>query len=277
MAGRRPLTLSEQRLLLRALRTSSPRDRALVTTQWLSGARLSEILSLTVGDVCRPNGELVHKIAFRPSCLKGGYGSTRWVPMSPELVRALSSYLGWLGKRWELTQKLPLFLSRQDFPDQEARAITREAARLVIRGVFSRAGIHDDGRLGSHSLRKAWAYSIYRAASNDVLVVKAALGHSNLTSTQAYLSASDSAVEAAMRKVDFTRPTRWERLATAQRPESRKDLCSPVPTEVAGLPVPLEGQPLITVSANSGENQGAAVGQGTNDPGTTTAALPPAA
>lgn len=277
MAGRRPLTSSEQRLLLRALRTSSPRDWALITTQWLCGARLSEVLSLTVGDVCRPNGELVPKIAFRPSCLKGRYGSTRWVPMSPELGRALESYLGWLRRRWELAPKLPLFLSRQDFRDQEARAITREAARLVIRRVFCRAGVFDDGRLGSHSRRKAWAHSVYLASSRDVLVVKAALGHANLSSTQAYLSASDSAVEAAMRKVDFTRPSRRERMATARRPESRKDLFSPVSTGGAGQPVPQAAQPLVTTSANSWENQGTAVGQGVSDPVTTTAALPPAA
>ena len=219
-----------------------PRDRALVTAQWMCGSRISEILALTIADVCRPDDTLVGKIGFRPSYLKGGYGTTRWVPMSPELARALGSYLSWLRLRMVLTPKLPLFVSRQDFPDGEARAITRETARQVVRAAFAKAGIEDDGRLGTHSLRKTWAKSVWDHSGKDILVVKAALNHSDISITQKYLSVDDSAVEAAMRKVDFTRPTRLERVQRTTVPEPEKDLSGGEGEEVpmAGL----EGKPV---------------------------------
>lgn len=51
MAGRRPLTYVEERFLIRVARRLSSRSRALVTTQWFTGFRVSEVLSLTVSSV----------------------------------------------------------------------------------------------------------------------------------------------------------------------------------------------------------------------------------
>lgn len=98
MAGRRSLTQEEERRLLRAVRAMEPRDRALGTAQWMMGFRISEVLSWTVGTVMR-NGTLVSKIGLPPRKMKGGYGKTRWVPLLPELHRALESYVGWLQRR----------------------------------------------------------------------------------------------------------------------------------------------------------------------------------
>ena len=92
MAGRRPLNKIEERQFLKVTRKLPKRDRALCTAQWLTGFRISEVLSLTIGSVLR-NGELVQKIGIAPRNMKGGYGRTRWVPVLPELQRALESYL----------------------------------------------------------------------------------------------------------------------------------------------------------------------------------------
>jgi hypothetical protein len=53
MAGRRALTKDEEQKLLALLPELSPRDRGLVTTQWMTGFRISEVLSLTYGSVLR--------------------------------------------------------------------------------------------------------------------------------------------------------------------------------------------------------------------------------
>lgn len=53
MAGRRLLTPAEERQLLRVTRELAPRDRAIITAQRMTGFRISEILSLTVGSVLR--------------------------------------------------------------------------------------------------------------------------------------------------------------------------------------------------------------------------------
>jgi site-specific recombinase XerD len=61
MAGRLTLTPLEERMLLSVIRELPPRDRCLMTAQWPTGVRISEILSLSVGSV-RRTGEIVNKI-----------------------------------------------------------------------------------------------------------------------------------------------------------------------------------------------------------------------
>ncbi len=84
------------------------------------------------------------------------------VPVLPELRRALESWIGHMRRRWVLTPDLPLFLSREDNPDATARALSRHTARRTVHHAFARAGIGNDGRLGTHTLRKTWARNVYR-------------------------------------------------------------------------------------------------------------------
>jgi len=207
MAGRRPLSRDEERKLLRIVRDLPHRDRTLITTQWMTGFRISEVLSLTVGSVLR-NGDIVSKIGVAPRNMKGGYGRTRWVPVLPELRRALESYIGWLRMRYELKSDLPLFLSRQDNADGTARALTRETARVILLRAFARAGIEDDGRLGTHTLRKTWARNVYENSGHDIILLRAAMNHSDVSVTQRYLEVDERELEMAIRGCDFTRTRR---------------------------------------------------------------------
>lgn len=93
MAGPSALSPLEERMLLSIVRELPPRDRCLITAQWFTGFRISEILSLTVGSVLW-SGKIVSKIGVAPRNMKGGYGRTRWILVLPELNRALFSYLG---------------------------------------------------------------------------------------------------------------------------------------------------------------------------------------
>jgi len=207
MAGRRSLTQDEERRLLRAVRAMEPRDRALVTAQWMTGFRISEVLSWTVGTVMR-NGVFVSKIGLPPRSMKGGYGKTRWVPLLPELHRSLESYIGWLERRLIISPDLPLFLSRECDAEGNARALSRDMARHIIKDAFARAMIEDDGRLGTHTLRKTWARKVYEASGHDILVVSAGLNHSSIAITQKYLEPDEEEVMAAMMSCDFTRGPR---------------------------------------------------------------------
>lgn len=207
MPGRRPLTSAEERQLLRVVRSLRARDRALITTQWMTGFRISEVLSLRVKDILR-NGEIVDKIGIAPRNLKGGYGRTRWVPVLPELNRALARHLGSLRQRYELSGDLPLFLSRQNNPNGSARPLSRESARTILHEAFRQAGVADDGRLGTHTLRKTWAQSVYEAAGHDIVLLRSALNHSDVSVTQAYLEVNAGRLDEAMRRCDFTRGPR---------------------------------------------------------------------
>ena len=207
MAGRRPLTAIEERQLLKVTRRLCPRDRALVTSQWLTGFRISEILSLKLGDIVR-GGVLVEKIGIAPRNMKGGYGKTRWVPVLPELQRALDSYFGWLRRRIILHPNLPVFDSRVSQQDGSPKAIGRERARLIIKRAFAAAGIMDDGRLGTHSLRKTWVKHVYKNSGNCLMTLRAALNHSSVEVSQAYLAVEEDDVLKAIRGCDFTRKPR---------------------------------------------------------------------
>lgn len=207
MAGRRPLTPDEERRFLHVVRGLEPRDRLLATMQWQTGFRISETLSLTVGSVMR-DGTILDVIGVAPRYLKGKRGTTRRVPLLPESRRALEAYLAHLGRSLIPTPDLPLFLSRKGSPDGTARPLCRESARRILMTVFEAAGISDDGRLGTHTLRKTWASNVYAAGDHDIMLLRAALGHKNVSTTQRYLEVDADAVLAAIRAVDFTRRPR---------------------------------------------------------------------
>ena len=194
------------------VRSLDARDHALVVTQWFTGFRVSEVLSLKVGSVFRA-GKVVGKIGVAPRNMKGRYGRTRWIPVLPELTRALERQLSWLRQRFELTPELPLFMSREGDGEGHCRALHRESARRIIHGAFSAAGIVNDGRLGTHTLRKTWARRVYENCGHDMMILKAALNHSSVSVTQAYLEPSEDQVLAAMMKCDLTRTSRGVRPA----------------------------------------------------------------
>lgn len=61
-----------------------------------------------------------------------------------------------------LTPDLPLFLSRENNADGTARPLSRHTARRVNHAAFARAGIANDGRLGTHTFQKTWVRNVYR-------------------------------------------------------------------------------------------------------------------
>lgn len=69
-------------------------------------------------------------------------------------------------------------------------------------------GLTNSRCLGPHSLRKIFARRIYENSGHDLLVLKKALGHSDVQVTQRYLEVSEDEVLAAISKVDFTRGPR---------------------------------------------------------------------
>lgn len=215
MPGRRSLTHEEESALLRVARSLDSRSRLLITTGWLTGLRLSEILRLTVGSVTR-NGVVGEMLGVAPRNLKGKRGTTRWIPILPELSRALECHLAHLRRRYELTSDVPLFISRNSGPDGTYQQLGREAARRILGQAFTEAGIADDGRLGSHSLRKTWSKRVYANSGNDIMILKLALGHRDVTTTQMYLEPDEEVMLAAVRGVDFTRlPRRLAQTDTA--------------------------------------------------------------
>ena len=96
---------------------------------------------------------------------------------------------------------------------------------MIIKAAFAAAGIENDGRLGTHTLRKTFARSVYKNSGNDLMVLKGALNHSDVSVTQKYLDVGEDAVAAAIARCDFTRGPRKVRALPLPQP-------TPAPTSI---------------------------------------------
>jgi integrase len=211
MSGRRNLTPAEERALIRTVRKLPARDRALITTQLFGGYRSFEVLSLTVRQVWR-NNRVATAIGITPKNRKGHHGNTHWVPVGNELRRALENYI---SRRLEdenhLPPGAPLFVSRKRAQNGRPQALDRRSALRIVRDAFVRANIEDDGRLGTHTLRKTYAQKVFHFSGNNLLIARDALGHASCATTEIYLQTSRDEVEAAILRGDWTRRPRKSR------------------------------------------------------------------
>ena len=180
MIGCKPLTDAELAAVTFRGKFAT-RDRALFILGVKTGLRISELLSLRVGDVAE-------RVSVARKNTKGRREG-RSVALHPAARTAVAS---WVAEA-ELGAEEPLFRSR------EGGAITRNAAYKILKGAFSRAGV--TGKTGTHSMRKTFAAKLYDALDRDLVKVKAALGHKDINSTVSYLSFETSEVDAAIMTV----------------------------------------------------------------------------
>ena len=201
MKGCRPLTETETRDILESFAgTFATRDRALFTLGVLSGFRVSELLSLKVGDVTTPAGQVAEWVSVaRRSMKKKTEG--RSVPLNPKARAALREWVEELRDGGHLSPDTPLFLSRKG----GNRPLTRQAVHHVLKGVYVANGI--TGKTGTHSMRKTFAKSVYAAAVklarsgqavDPLTFCQKALGHRNINSTISYLSFREDLVNQAI-------------------------------------------------------------------------------
>ena len=199
MPGRTSFSHSQETALRSALAQSSARDRLLVLMGLHLGFRISEQLSVTVGQVwdgvkVRPSLQVVR------AKMKGGAGmhrrnvTSRTVPIHPLVAAAIREYLAQRAKSGPpLRPGFPLFLSRQ-----EGKALGRQQANRVLAAVIARAGFTADGRWASHSLRKTFAQRLYEISDHDIELTRAALGHRSIATTQRYIATTEAAAAAAI-------------------------------------------------------------------------------
>jgi integrase len=201
LSGSRPLTPREERNLVRHIRRINVRDRALISAQMFLGFRISEVLALTVGHVLL-NGHIRTRVALPPRFLKGHRGTTRSVPIGPELRRALERYLARQARRTDLSSNAPLFPSSHR-DNGDIISIGRSSAEKIIKRALRRISPDPQG-LSTHSLRKSWAVRLYEASGHDLLIVRDGLGHHSVAVTQVYLPTARSRVDELILKSDWT-------------------------------------------------------------------------
>ncbi len=167
------------RRLLATCEGSQPkdiRDRAILELMYASGARISEVSNLDVGDIDFSSGQVR---------LFGKGSKERIVPLYPAALSALSEYLENVRPLYVAKRKTPgdqgFFLSTR------GRRMSAAALRTVFETRVSEAGL--DPSLTPHAMRHTFA-TVLLDGGADLRSVQELLGHENLATTQIYTHVS---------------------------------------------------------------------------------------
>lgn len=187
-----PTEVDEERVRA-VLPTVAPRDRLLIELGWETGLRISELLSLKVGQVLL-DGHPVSVLRVRRASLKNGRGvRARSVPgrVIPLNDRARAAIGECLTPEQIADPVSPVFLSRQG----DRSPLTRRQATRVIKKIFLDAGLDPCRIWGTHTLRKRYVRRVYDLSGHDINLTRAAVSHRYISTTQAYLGLDEVEAE----------------------------------------------------------------------------------
>ena len=185
------LTATEIELLMRQCSRRAPtgvRNRALIAVLWRCGLRIGEAIALAPKDFEPDSGVLVVQ--------RGKGGKRRVVGVDAGTVALVGRWLEVRRKRG--IPGGPLFCSLA------GRPMDQSYVRHLLPRLGRKAGV--ERRVHAHGLRHAFAVDMIRSGA-PLYVVRDALGHESVATTQIYLSrvGAHEAVE-AMRKREWDEP-----------------------------------------------------------------------
>jgi integrase len=198
VVGSRPIHKDEIKRLRSAFRGQFKwRNMLLFFLGVNTGFRISELLSLTIGDVLEEDGTIKERITvLRRFMKKTGHGE-RNSTVSRNVI--LNDYARQALKPWLRELQYLGYSHKTDFLFQSRTAgnksIDRAQAWRVLRDAYRLVGMR--GKLGTHAMRKTFANNVYsyfkeQAAKGEPVDVfrstSKALGHGDIRSTDAYLS-----------------------------------------------------------------------------------------
>ncbi len=178
----KPLSESDVTSLLDAVVGTEPidhRDLALLELLYATGARVSEAVGLSIGDLDL-DGRLVR--------LYGKGSKERIVPFGTSAADALAE---WFSPRGRVRMVPTRWARRGDaeavFINIRGGRLSRQAAWLVVKKYGERAGLRD--ALSPHVLRHSCATHLLDHGA-DLRVVQEMLGHASISTTQVYTKVS---------------------------------------------------------------------------------------
>ena len=178
----KPLTEAQVTSLLDAVVVTEPihrRDLALIELLYATGARISEAVGLSIGEI---------DLDARLVRLYGKGSKERIVPFGSTAAAALEDWFSPSGRALVIPDQ---WRSRDDaeavFLNTRGGRLTRQAAWQVIKKYGVRAGIGD--QLSPHVLRHSCATHLLDHGA-DLRVVQEMFGHASISTTQIYTKVS---------------------------------------------------------------------------------------
>ncbi|MDJ0718140.1 MAG: site-specific integrase [Prochloraceae cyanobacterium] len=154
------------------------RDRLLVLLMVRQGCRQIGLYRLNIGDIIRRKGKLGLQITAK--------GSTRTVPLTPDVTKVLEKYLEIRRAGGEeLKKDTPVFVS---FSRNSARQrLTRRSMQAIVNKALEQASLkHCENRtVTTHGLRHTVGYLLTQAGK-PLRVIQEALGHADPRTTAIY-------------------------------------------------------------------------------------------
>lgn len=190
MKGCRPLTIEEQKEIRDSFHgRHATRNKLIFTLGVHTGFRISELLSIRVKDVWNGSGPR-ESVQVRRASMKGRKNG-RIVPLNAVARRAISEYMD----EYALPVNSPLFPSQMN-PKQP---FNRQRAHAILSEVFTGCGL--DGSTATHSLRKTFAWAVYKVTGGNIHAVQQMLGHANIATTVSYLGFSHEEASDIVNKI----------------------------------------------------------------------------
>ncbi|MDR1471555.1 MAG: tyrosine-type recombinase/integrase [Synergistaceae bacterium] len=188
---------------------------AVIGIQW--GLRCSDILALQVGDVVAGEGsriQIIDRVRLRE--IKTGH--ERHILVTEEMKDVLYEHIK--GSGTPVDMGAPLVLSRNKNKGK-AKPLSRYRLWRVVSNAAHRLGIK--GPIGTHSLRKTFAYQAWRDGER-VDVIQKEFGHASVDTTHRYACIPDERQDGLYKKVSFAFPSkrgRGKNRSGKPGPESR--------------------------------------------------------
>ena len=169
----KPISISQVRLLLeQPSKVSTPeakRDRAMLELLYASGMRVSELVSLNLGDVDLENGYV--------RCLGKG-SKERVIPIYEQAALVVKEYIE--GTRPQLVHKAD---EKALFVNLRGDRLTRQGFWQILKGYAKAANL--EIAITPHTLRHSFATHMLNGGA-DLRSVQELLGHANISTTQVY-------------------------------------------------------------------------------------------
>ena len=169
----KPISISQVRLLLeqpaRLNKPDAKRDSAMLSLLYASGMRVSELVSLNLGDV-DTTGDFVR-------CFGKG-NKERIIPIYRNAALVVEEYI---------KENRPHLARRDDekalFLNRRGDRLTRQGFWQILKEYAKKAGL--EGEITPHTLRHSFATHMLSGGA-DLRSVQELLGHANISTTQVY-------------------------------------------------------------------------------------------